>query len=252
MPERARQTSIWDPAIVRPAVVDSLRKLDPRIQVKNPVMFIVEVGSLITTVIWVQELLVGRREPALHRPGGLLALVHGALRELRRGDGRGPRQGPGREPAPDPGGDDGAAHPRRRAGDRGRERAAQGRRGAGDGRRDHPGRRRDHRGCRERRRVGHHRGVGARDPRVRRRPLGGHRRHARAVGLDRGAHHLQPGQQLPRPHDRPGGGRGAAEDAERDRAQHPAGGAEPGVPAGRGHAAAAGALRRHFGPGSRC
>jgi len=63
MSERARQISIWDPAIVRPAVVDSLRKLDPRIQVRNPVMFIVEVGSLITTVIWGRELLAGTGNP---------------------------------------------------------------------------------------------------------------------------------------------------------------------------------------------
>ena len=54
--------SIWDPVIVRQAIVDSIRKLDPRTQVKNPVMFIVEVGSLLTTLIFVQELVtaVGR------------------------------------------------------------------------------------------------------------------------------------------------------------------------------------------------
>ena len=63
MSERARQISIWDPRIVRPAILDSLRKLDPRIQVRNPVMFIVEVGSLITTVIWLQELLGGTGNP---------------------------------------------------------------------------------------------------------------------------------------------------------------------------------------------
>jgi K+-transporting ATPase ATPase B chain len=44
-------------------VIDSFKKLDPRVQVKNPVMFIVEVGSLITTVIWVRELLGGTGHP---------------------------------------------------------------------------------------------------------------------------------------------------------------------------------------------
>jgi K+-transporting ATPase ATPase B chain len=63
MTERARRISIWDPAIVRQAVRDSARKLDPRIQVKNPVMFIVEVGSLLTTIIFVQELLAGTGRP---------------------------------------------------------------------------------------------------------------------------------------------------------------------------------------------
>ena len=54
---RTRRTiSIWDPGIVRQAVLDSFRKLDPRIQIKNPVMFIVEAGSLLTTIIFIQEL----------------------------------------------------------------------------------------------------------------------------------------------------------------------------------------------------
>ena len=56
MSERARRISIWDPSIIRQAVIDAIRKLDPRIQIRNPVMFIVEVGSVITTVIWLQEL----------------------------------------------------------------------------------------------------------------------------------------------------------------------------------------------------
>jgi K+-transporting ATPase ATPase B chain len=63
MSERARKLSIWDTAIVRQAIVDSFRKLDPRIQISNPVMFIVEVGSLLTTVIFVQELTTGVGRP---------------------------------------------------------------------------------------------------------------------------------------------------------------------------------------------
>ena len=63
MAERARRISIWDPGIVRQAIADSFSKLDPRIQVKNPVMFIVEVGSLVTTVIWIQELAGGSGRP---------------------------------------------------------------------------------------------------------------------------------------------------------------------------------------------
>jgi K+-transporting ATPase ATPase B chain len=63
MADRARKTSIWDPAIVRQAMRDSVSKLDPRVQAKNPVMFIVEVGSLITTIIFVQELVSGTGRP---------------------------------------------------------------------------------------------------------------------------------------------------------------------------------------------
>ncbi len=40
-------------AILRAALPDSLRKLDPRHMVGNPVMFVVEIGALITTVAWV-------------------------------------------------------------------------------------------------------------------------------------------------------------------------------------------------------
>ena len=63
MTERARRISIWDPGIVRQAVIDSFRKLDPRIQIKNPVMFIVEVGSLLTTIVFIQELAGGTGRP---------------------------------------------------------------------------------------------------------------------------------------------------------------------------------------------
>jgi K+-transporting ATPase ATPase B chain len=63
MSERAQKISIWDPAILQRAIIDSFKKLDPRTQIKNPVMFIVEVGSLITTIIFVQELLGGAGQP---------------------------------------------------------------------------------------------------------------------------------------------------------------------------------------------
>ncbi len=59
MAEIARKLSIWDPRIVRGAIGDSFRKLDPRIQFSNPVMFIVEVGSVITTLSWIQQLRSG-------------------------------------------------------------------------------------------------------------------------------------------------------------------------------------------------
>jgi potassium-transporting ATPase ATP-binding subunit len=63
MTERARRISLWDPGIVQQAVADSFRKLDPRVQIKNPVMFIVEIGSLLTTIIFVQELAAGGGRP---------------------------------------------------------------------------------------------------------------------------------------------------------------------------------------------
>jgi K+-transporting ATPase ATPase B chain len=55
---------LFDPAIVRRAAIDSLRKLDPRHQVRNPVMFVVEVGSVLTTGLFVQALVGTGEAPA--------------------------------------------------------------------------------------------------------------------------------------------------------------------------------------------
>src|SRR6187399_915245 len=63
MAERARRVSIWDAGIIGQAVMASVFKLDPRVQFKNPVMLIVEVGSLLTTVVWIQELVNGSGNP---------------------------------------------------------------------------------------------------------------------------------------------------------------------------------------------
>jgi potassium-transporting ATPase ATP-binding subunit len=51
--------SIWQKDIVLKAVVESFRKMDPRILWKNPVMFIVELGSVLTTGIAVRDLFKG-------------------------------------------------------------------------------------------------------------------------------------------------------------------------------------------------
>ena len=53
---RKGSTSIWDPKIIRAAIPASFKKLDPRVQVRNPVMFVVEIGSVITTIEFVRLL----------------------------------------------------------------------------------------------------------------------------------------------------------------------------------------------------
>ena len=63
MSERARTLSIWDPGIVTRAIADSFRKLDPRMQIQNPVMFIVEIASVLTTIIFIEELTSGTGRP---------------------------------------------------------------------------------------------------------------------------------------------------------------------------------------------
>ncbi|MDP9190363.1 MAG: potassium-transporting ATPase subunit KdpB [Acidobacteriota bacterium] len=60
---KAQTISLWNRAILSRAFIDSFRKLDPRIQFTNPVMFIVEIGSAITTGIFIQELVSGTGTP---------------------------------------------------------------------------------------------------------------------------------------------------------------------------------------------
>src|SRR5215210_1366277 len=50
MAEKSKKISIWDAKIISRAVGDSFRKLDPRTMKRNPVMFVVEVGSVLTTL----------------------------------------------------------------------------------------------------------------------------------------------------------------------------------------------------------
>jgi len=47
---------MFDRALLGPALLDAFRKLDPRVQWRNPVMFVVYIGSILTTVLWVQAL----------------------------------------------------------------------------------------------------------------------------------------------------------------------------------------------------
>jgi len=54
---RARPISLLDRDIAGVAVIESLRKLSPRHVAKNPVMFVVEIGSVLTTGLWLRDLL---------------------------------------------------------------------------------------------------------------------------------------------------------------------------------------------------
>jgi potassium-transporting ATPase ATP-binding subunit len=55
--------SLWNPGILRQAVIGAFTKLDPRAMIKNPVMFVVEVGSVLTTALLIQDAIQ-------HRPIG--------------------------------------------------------------------------------------------------------------------------------------------------------------------------------------
>jgi K+-transporting ATPase ATPase B chain len=56
-----RSRSLFETSIVRQAIVDSFRKLTIKRQVRNPVMFVVYVGSILTALLWVQAV-VGKGE----------------------------------------------------------------------------------------------------------------------------------------------------------------------------------------------
>jgi K+-transporting ATPase ATPase B chain len=56
MAGKVEARALFEPAIVMRAIVDSFRKLTPRRQVRNPVMFVVYVGSILTTLLWVQAI----------------------------------------------------------------------------------------------------------------------------------------------------------------------------------------------------
>ena len=64
-----RPKSLFERSILIPATFDSFKKLDPRVQIRNPVMFVVEIGATITTIAWFIQVggggpLGGGHEPA--------------------------------------------------------------------------------------------------------------------------------------------------------------------------------------------
>jgi K+-transporting ATPase ATPase B chain len=68
MTTETQARSLFDPEILRPALLESLRKLDPRVQARNPVMFVVEIGAVITTVAWLIQLFGGGPLGGGHEP----------------------------------------------------------------------------------------------------------------------------------------------------------------------------------------
>ncbi|MCG1042924.1 potassium-transporting ATPase subunit KdpB [Mycetohabitans sp. B8] len=62
---------MFDPALLKSAIVDAFKKLAPRTQLRNPVMFCVYVGSILTTVLWIAALAGQADAPA----GFILAIA---------------------------------------------------------------------------------------------------------------------------------------------------------------------------------
>ena len=153
----AEARSLFDREILRQALIDAFKKLDPRVQVKNPVMFVVLVGTVVTFI------------EAIAHPGifdwsitiwlFLTVIFANFAEAMAEGRGKAQADTLRRMRA--------ETEARRLRPDGTEERVAavgagQGRPGGLRGRRPHPLRRRDHRGHRLGGRVGHHRRVGAR------------------------------------------------------------------------------------------
>ena len=235
--------------LMRQALIDSFRRMTPRYQWRNPVMFVVYIGSILTTILWMQALFGKGEAPA----GFILAVTLWLWATLlfanfaeAIAEGRSKAQAASLKSARK----DTVAKklPRaaiRRAVDADAlEPVAQGRPRAGRAGRPRARRRRSRRrrGLDQRKRGDRRKRAG--DPRRRQRLQFGDRRHRRAVGLDHRAHQRQSGRGVPRPDDRHGRGRQAAEDAERDRADDPARRDDARVPARDGDAAAVFDLQR--------
>ena len=95
----SHRKSVWDLNLVRSAAWSSLLKLNPRNMMGNPVMFVVEIGSVITTALLDSSSARGvSLQPADHA----VAVVHRLVCQLCRSHGGGPRQGPGGNAAPSP------------------------------------------------------------------------------------------------------------------------------------------------------
>ena len=91
-----------DPKMLWRSTPDAFKKLDPRVQIKNPVMFVVEVGALLTLYTAIRTPSVVQLD---HRG---LAVADRGVRQPGRGGSRGTRQGAGRDAAAGQARDDGA------------------------------------------------------------------------------------------------------------------------------------------------
>src|SRR6218665_3855218 len=65
---------LFDPALLQPAVLDAFRKLDPRVQWRNPVMFVVYVGSWLTTALAIRAL-AGGSDAGSESPGFIVSIA---------------------------------------------------------------------------------------------------------------------------------------------------------------------------------
>ncbi len=169
------------------ATVRSFVMLDPRNMARNPVMFLVEVGWILTTLVTIQSIATGAATGLIIYQAALAILLLLTVLFANFAEALAEARGKAQAQSLRATRQDTIAYrlePIRRD-DRGLlDRAQDGRPRGGRGRSDHSGRRRDRRGRGLGRRVGDHRRERAGDPRGRRRPVGRDRRNAGAFRPD--------------------------------------------------------------------
>ena len=244
---------ILDPDLLRAALPQAFRKLDPRLLIKNPVMFVVEITAALVTLIAIANVTGIQPATGAGRPRASRSRSRsgcGSPSSSRPTPRPSPRRaaGPRRRPCADPLGDDGPSPPRRRLarGRSARPSCARATSSSSRRARRSPATATSSRASASSTKsaiTGESAPV-LKEPGtdIRSSVTGG-----TTLTSDRlvDPRHGQPGRDLPRPDDRPGRGRQAPADAQRDRPVDPAGRPDDRLPDGRRHPAAVRRLRRH-------
>ncbi len=217
---QTRRLKLFEPALVRMAAIRSFAMLDPRNMARNPVMFLVEVGWVLTTIVSIGSIASGASAGLIVYQVALAILLLLTVLFANFAEALAEARGKAQAQSLRATRQDTMAVKQEPSGETVTVSSTQlthGRSRGRRGRRDHPGRRRDRRGPGVGGRVGDHRRERAGDPRGRRRPIGRDRRYPRPLRPDRRRGHRRRRRELPRPDDRPGRGRQPPEDAQRDR-----------------------------------
>ena len=107
--KRMPVSALFDPKIVVPAIGSAFVKLDPRTLIKNPVMFVLEIVTALTTVILIRDLVTGGEHIGFEFQIILWLWFTVLFANFAEGRRRGPRQGAGRCAAAPAHGDAGQA-----------------------------------------------------------------------------------------------------------------------------------------------
>ena len=99
--KRRSVRGVYRAELLQRALLDSLRKFDPRVQIRNAVMFVVWLGAWVTLLLTVDPVLFGPSSASRAYNAAVTGILVVTVRQSGRGVGGRPRQGACRRPAPD-------------------------------------------------------------------------------------------------------------------------------------------------------